>query len=243
MASSTVVLTVDLQLGFLDPGREPYGKPPKALCLPNTLRLLDHARVQGWRVIHAITEHSDSNSLPQPLRDRGKEAVFLAGSPAAKLVPGIRMENESVIRKTSYSAFVDTPLEEELGECNRLLVAGIAADCCVLQTAFDASARIGIPTVVPYECVSASRAESYAAGIRTIAKSAACVTSVETVLNGPFSWRDALLEEDSAGTASMAWFEQMNQRLEPVETRLIGIEGADDADARLSEVLDALRTA
>jgi nicotinamidase-related amidase len=71
------------------------------------------------------------------------------------------------VAKPHYSAFFRTGLEALLkrSRCERLILTGVAADICVLATAFDASMR-GYALAIPANCVAAESeaAELWALG-------------------------------------------------------------------------------
>jgi nicotinamidase-related amidase len=82
------------------------------------------------------------------------------GSPARELVRSLAPESDDYrVLKPRHSAFFGTPLEfllEELGATS-LIMAGIAADNCVLFTASDAYVR-KFRVWVPGDCVVSLRA-------------------------------------------------------------------------------------
>jgi nicotinamidase-related amidase len=102
------------------------------------------------------------NRLAAAVRSTGGEVVFVQhdgppGDPHHPDLPGWKLlpdldarPGNTVIRKTSCDAFLDTALEAFLAAkgINRLIVTGCATDYCVDTTVRSALAR-GIPTVVP----------------------------------------------------------------------------------------------
>lgn len=77
------------------------------------------------------------------------------GAPLALALPP--EEDDYAILKSRHSAFYNTPLEVLLRQLDirRLILAGIAADYCVLATAIDAHMR-GFEIVVPRDCVASN---------------------------------------------------------------------------------------
>lgn len=76
----------------------------------------------------------------------------VAGTPGADFAPGLRIPADlpmvkigkgNAPAKDSYSGFVDTELDQQLGEraVLRLFVGGLATDYCVLNTVLDALRR------------------------------------------------------------------------------------------------------
>jgi nicotinamidase-related amidase len=102
------------------------------------------------------------NKLAGAVRARGGAVVFvqhdgLPGEAFHPDLPGWKLLEEldaqpadTVIRKTSCDAFLDTPLDEFLRSraIDRLIITGWATDYCVDTTVRSALAR-GYPTVVP----------------------------------------------------------------------------------------------
>lgn len=102
------------------------------------------------------------NRLADAVRARDGAVVFIqhdgpAGDPFHPDRPGWRLIEEltprptdTVIRKKSCDAFLETSLEEFLRTraIDRLIITGWATDCCVDTTVRSALAR-GYPTVVP----------------------------------------------------------------------------------------------
>ena len=90
----------------------------------------------------------------------------LRGAPAeiARLLQPRRAD--LTILKPRHSAFYSTPLDLLLRQlrCKKLIVAGLAADNCVLFTAMDAYLR-GYSLWVPQDCVAAETAEGKAGAL------------------------------------------------------------------------------
>ena len=176
---NAAVLVVDLQQDFVDPRGEGPGSFRKLFCVPDVLRLVTDARAQDWPVIHVHTEHGDESSLPAHLRNKGVEPYCVRGTDGAKGIAQLYSEEDQIVRKQSFSGFVRTRLEDRLAGIENVIITGVAANCCVLITAFDAAERYGKKVYVPYQCVSASDEKAYTSGLFSIAKSAAVVVDAE----------------------------------------------------------------
>jgi len=210
MGRTTLVL-VDLQRDFFDTRNSPIANIAKATCIPSVRRLVALARERRWKVVHAITEHTGNESLPAPLRRRGETAYCVRGTDGALVVPGLVDEaTDLIVSKTHYSALSTALALKAIEGSDCLVLGGVAVDCCLLSSAFDAS-RLEIVTVVPYQAVGASEEASFVEGLQIIAKSLGRVVSMDDLLNA----------HDAAGVASISdvrdaagqWFAEQNRRL------------------------------
>jgi len=97
--------------------------------------------------------HSDFRALWQHCRGAGGAAAELARA----LPP---RQRDFTILKPRHSAFYATPLDLLLRQlrCRRLILAGLAADNCVLSSAMDAYLR-GYALWVPADCTAAESEE------------------------------------------------------------------------------------
>jgi len=206
MSRRVRVMTIDLQGAFLNPSLSlpevdtRFARLEKALCIGGVRRVLGTARARGWKVVHVVTEHQGPDDVPYYLRRLlGESPLLTPGEDHTSLVPGVAIEGEETAAKTDFSALRGSGREELIEGCDELILVGVAADCCVQQTAFDA-ARMGVHVVVPYRAVAASTKGGYIGGLSSIAKSAGSIVD--------FSELD--LDRD--------FFEQRvkNDRLEPV---------------------------
>src|SRR4051812_19973617 len=94
---------VDVQRDFLDPRTASVGSWPKAFCVPGIERLVQHARGNGWQVIHIGTSHQDTGSLPTHQQRRGLAVYCSPGSPGIDFV--VDKGADTVLYKSWYSAF------------------------------------------------------------------------------------------------------------------------------------------
>jgi nicotinamidase-related amidase len=152
-----VLLLVD----FINPLDFPGGEAlrvPAVAAAQATARLRRRLAAEGAQTVYANDNYgvwrSDFARLWQSCR-------ALSGAPgriAAALRP--RREDFTVL-KPRHSAFYSTPLDLLLRElkCRRLVVAGLAADNCVLFTAMDAYLR-GFSLWIPQDCTAAESEEA-----------------------------------------------------------------------------------
>ncbi len=213
------IVTVDLQYEFLDPSSATVGRTQKAICLPGVRRLVRHARNEGWTIVHVATSHSSEDTLPLYLQRQGVDVYCVEGSTGAQIIDGIQAPGEAVVFKQSYSGFSDEgAMTAHLRSADGIVVCGIAVDCCVLTTAFDAATRHELEVFVPYDAVSASAVDDYLSGLRIIQKSAGSILGVDDlVATGPPAWR-GLAQADGASTDKWeGWYLSQVERLQELD--------------------------
>lgn len=219
-------MLVDVQRDFLDPSSLPQvGSWRKAFCVPGIERLLDVAPARGWTVIHVGTEHRGPETLPAHHRRRGLDVYCVAGSPGVEFIVPPRA-GDTVLRKTWYSAF-GPELTQSLGDVSTIIWGGVATDCCIQQSAFEADRR-GLHSVIPIQAVSASSADAFAASLGALAKSAATVVDLAAVLDGG-DVPSAGIEPTEVGQRAKDWFTAQESTL------------GDTTGLSLDEVLCRLR--
>jgi nicotinamidase-related amidase len=177
------VATIDLQYEFLDPAGSAAGHFEKSTCVPSVMRLLAAARSHGHRVIHVRTVHDGPGSLPRPLRSTFPDGLCLRGTRGSELITGLVQEGDLVLEKQQFSAFEGTQLAEHLRSVRRILLVGLAIDCCVLATAFGAVASTTADIVIPYQAVSASTSGAYLSALDIVGKSIGSVVDLEELVD------------------------------------------------------------
>ena len=165
-----VLIVIDVQKDFFLVGASRVGSYEKAFCIPGIQKLLAHARGQGWKIVHVVTEHDGPETLPRFLRKKGTELYCHRGSDGARLLDGVYVHGERVVRKQHFSGYRDTDLAAEVAGHDSVVVAGVSADCCVTLTAFEAS--VDADVFIPFQAVSASTRQLYEASLVNLGKSA-----------------------------------------------------------------------
>ncbi len=138
----SALLVIDMQRFFLR--EDSHAFLPAGRCiLPNVLRLISAWRSAGAPVIltrHAVAEGEDPGAMARWWHDSVRE-----GTEDALLDPEIAnaAAGAPVLRKTRYSAFHGTGLEESLRELGveRVVIAGVMTHLCVESTAREAFIR------------------------------------------------------------------------------------------------------
>lgn len=217
-------MLVDLQRDFLDPDSSEVGAWEKAFCVPGIQRLVAFARDQDWQIFHVGTRHESSATLPHHQRVRSIPLYCQAGTPGCEFVVAPNPA-DGVAHKTWYSA-LDSPLSEALPDEGMIVWAGVATNCCIQQSAFDADRR-GLRNVIPIQAVSASSTEEFSASLVALGKSAATVVELNDLLAGG-DFAASAIEIDRIGESARHWFtDQMNRLGDPT-----GL-GLNDVLARL----------
>lgn len=208
--NKVAVVVVDVQRDFLDPDMPArVGSREKAFCVAGVEALLAAARQQGWLVIHVGTRHRDGSTLPAHHRKNevGLYAVEDTAGCEFVIAPA---EGEVILYKQWYSAF-DAPLADYIDPDTRVIWAGVASDCCIQQSAFEADRR-GIQTLVPYQAVSASSRAAFVGSLLAMAKSACDVVDLEHVV-GTEGVAAPCMDADAIELRANAWFEDQAAQL------------------------------
>jgi len=167
--SAKALLLVDVfnPLDFPNAGK----LAPDALrAARNAASLAARCRQSRWPVIYANDNfgHWRSN-FPDVMR-----TCFAKGGASAEIAAHMRpAPTDYSVLKPRHSAFYGTPLEfllDDLG-VSSIIIAGIAADSCVLYTALDAHLR-NFPIWVPRDCVAAETDDWRQRALRQIERAA-----------------------------------------------------------------------
>ncbi len=205
--SHTSLIVVDLQRDFFDSLSTLPGSLVKAICLPGVRALLNHARDAGWTIVHAVTIHNGSQTLPDHLQRLQVNAYCVQQSEGAEVVQGLQRDNDLVIEKTSFSGFLDTRLDELIIASNKVVIAGVAADCCILHTATDAAERFHKEVYLPFQAVSASGLREYVFGLRAAGKSVAAILDLNDLVGAAHPDWEMKLDPSTITEKLEAWFE------------------------------------
>jgi len=184
VSSPTALLLVDVQQDFL---ARPDLVPPSHRLIASLRLLLDHARSDGWPVIHVQTRAAAdrSNWMPHWLR-RGT-AECLENTPGAdapaELAP---VEGETVLPKTHFSAFSNPALADLLGALGvaRLIIAGVHTHACIRSTVTEAYA-FGYEVSLPRETMGSYDPDHSARSLEWLEARAADVMPLAQVLARP----------------------------------------------------------
>lgn len=164
----SAVVVIDLANDFLyqggviaDAGGADYQKRAQSI-LPGLARLLAAARRAGVAVVYTTDAHTPADSElskwpPHSMKGTKWAAIADAVAPQA---------GDVVLEKTTYSPFVSSDLEQELGKrgITKLYITGLHTDCCARHTSGDAFQR-GYDLVWVTDAMQAFTDEAHQAGI------------------------------------------------------------------------------
>lgn len=221
------MVVVDVQRDFLDASASDVASWKKAFCVSGIERLLGFARQAGWRIVHVGTRHNGPDTLPARHRRRGLSVYCADGSPGCDFIVEPQPD-EVVLFKQWYSAF-DADLSPHLDGISTIVWAGVATDCCIHASAFDAD-RLDYCNIVPIEAVSASSCDAFTVSLTGLAKSVAEIVDLDAVLAGTLLPDTPKPLNDLAARA-LAWYEGQVSRL------------GDTANLSLDEALRRLDSA
>jgi nicotinamidase/pyrazinamidase len=134
------VIIVDMQRGFLEEGNPLYCGDGARSIIPHVVELLrEEAARDSALFFTADTHDSDDKEFEM------FPAHCVRGTAEAEIIPELAefAAQGTVIHKRRYSAFFGTDLAQRLAELksDRLIVAGVCTDICVMHTVADARNR------------------------------------------------------------------------------------------------------
>lgn len=187
VAARSALIVVDLQDEFVRPGWTPYWVPEATRQVPRVKPLIEACRRLGVPVIYTVFTGTHlgldrpasgalmANRFPEIEPD---PAWFRDGVVWHELAPGA---DEVVIRKPSYGAFYDTPLQTILANLGRdtILICGTLTNYCCGTTARQGYER-GFKVVVGSDVCATDDSDAQEAEFRTLRRGFARVlTSAE----------------------------------------------------------------
>jgi nicotinamidase/pyrazinamidase len=159
---ASVVLVVDMLRGFCEEGRPLYVGETIRQIIPNLHRLLEEEKAKGSHVIFLCDNHAPDDKEFEMFPPH-----CIRGSEEAEIIPELRAFADDVVPKTRFSCFYGTDLEERLRALNpdKVIVAGVCTDICVMHTVADARSRDYL-VEVPADCVATFDQEAHRYALR-----------------------------------------------------------------------------
>ncbi|HKJ97172.1 MAG TPA: isochorismatase family cysteine hydrolase [Thermoplasmataceae archaeon] len=190
--SRTALLIVDMQNDFVKDegylGQRKHGIDVVQETIPVIKRLLEHFRNNGLMVVYTETVHMRyTNSLNWVSRSAEKSLdpmICKSGTWGAETIPELKpLENEPVIQKHRYDAFMDTDLHVVLRSNNisNLVIVGTQTNLCVESTARHAY-MMDYMTIMVSDGVSTPETEYQAPLLKNFSENFGYVMSAEEVL-------------------------------------------------------------
>lgn len=150
--------------------------------IPNIKRLLEAFRFRKRPLVHIVFNHvaPDGSDLDPKIYERftvdpkrGNWAIRTKDDPLSAVIEEIApLPGETVLEKTTYSAFESTNLQFVLTnhKVRQVILVGGLTDCCVKRTALSARDQGYYTIGVPDACIAWSE-ENHNAGLRDAAYS------------------------------------------------------------------------
>lgn len=175
--TTSAILIIDLQADLCN---DPRRREIVAGVLPNIFRLADTAETLGGLVVYTqfVLDRDD------PQFKRFGDVYCVRGTSGAELIPGAAARARNVLEKHKHSAFADTHLDDLLRRhaVERLVLAGLQTQICVLTTAADAYHR-GYDVIVASDAVASTREEVRLEAVDWINKYVGRARTVEEILS------------------------------------------------------------
>ncbi len=186
MPATCVLLIIDMQRDFLEPGGfgEMLGNDVSQLrrTIEPNQKLLAAWRDKGLQVIHTREGHRpDLGCLPPAKKIRGRSPttigdpgpmgrILVRGEAGHDIIPELYPAfGEAVIDKPGKGAFYATDLHAILmnRSVKQLIVTGVTTEVCVNTTVREANDR-GYDCLVPSDCVGSYFPDMHEAGLKMI---------------------------------------------------------------------------
>jgi nicotinamidase-related amidase len=184
------LLVIDMQEEFVRPGWTPDWVPEATRQVPRIKRLIEYCRQVSVPVLFTVYAKTH-NYLDRPRTgpsmpgrytevDVDRSAFFVEGCVWHDLAP---RGDEIVIRKPSYGAFYDTPLETILRNLDRdtVIVCGTLTNYCCGMTARQAYER-GFKVVFGSDVTSTDDPEMQEPELKVLRKGFARVMTAEEII-------------------------------------------------------------
>lgn len=142
LEKKTALLSVDLQKMLTMPDGDNY-YPTAGEMMPRVVEMIDRFREKGVLIVHVWTKYHNSSGVTASAKAVNPELngrIIQLKADSHELDDRIHvMPEDIVMRKFSYSAFLNTPLLEILQQngVENVLVCGIKTNVCCRQTAID----------------------------------------------------------------------------------------------------------
>ncbi|CAN7172599.1 cysteine hydrolase family protein [Caulobacter sp. LjRoot300] len=198
--SRTAVLVIDMQVDFASPDGAlgafiDMGVVKPALAAAE--KLVADARAAGAPVVFVglwTTPETDSAAWNERLRRRGGNpdvdaALCRAGQAGSAFYGPQPAPGEPVVRKTRYSGFVGTNLDQRLRAMgvDTLVVAGLTTECCVDSTVRDAF-DLDYHVFVAADACAAYEVDLHEASLKVMALNSAILTDTAAIAD---AWKGA----------------------------------------------------
>ncbi len=182
------LLVIDMQEEFATAAGGPYRVPDATRRIPAMAELVAAFRRSHRPVIYTVFAATHEfldrprwgATMPNRAAGFDDSQLFRDGRIVAELEP---LPGEIVIRKPSYGAFYDTPLETILKrlDVDTVVLTGTLTDCCVGTTARQAYER-GLAVFVVSDATATSLPEMHEAELQILRRSFARIATTAEII-------------------------------------------------------------
>jgi nicotinamidase-related amidase len=185
------LLVIDMQDEFVRPQWTPFWVPESTRQVPKIKRLIECCRTRRIPVIFTafaktykyLDRPAAGSTMPNRLGEAGAQdpAWFRDGRIWHELAP---LESEIVIRKPSYGAFYDTPLETILRNLGKdtVIICGTLTNFCCGMTARQAYER-GFKVIFGSDVTSTDDPQLQEPELKVLRKGFAKVLTLDTIIS------------------------------------------------------------
>lgn len=176
------LLVTDMQLYFLDGASHAF-VPAAETVVENVRRIIDGFRARSLPVVftrHALLREEETGAMGRWWGD-----LLYEDDPLSGIVPDLApLPDEPVVRKTQYSAFVGTDLDELLRAkgVEQVVTTGVMTHLCCESTARDAFMR-GYDVFFAIDATASKSEELHLASLKTLTEGFAMPVTTEEVLS------------------------------------------------------------
>lgn len=206
---NTVFVSVDMHQGHLSPDPACPCPAPRARAIVDAVNSVHtRGRELGARVVHVRTGLrpsgvDDVRGIPSAWRRPFAEYVGgipnvvehgLEGTRWTEFVTEVLPEDEVVVNKKRLSAFYSTDLDFLLRQAgvSTVVLTGCMTDCCILNTAFDAS-NMSYRVITVRDCVAGTNDELEDAALKIMSLNTGLVMDADDLIAAWASAREVQL--------------------------------------------------
>jgi isochorismate hydrolase len=178
----SILLVVDMQRFFLDPESHAY-LPASDAILPNVEKLIKtyrNARIPVIFTRHALLENED----PGIMARWWKDVIRNEDSQSEIILRLLPFEDEIVIRKTKYSAFIGTELEDILiiKMAKNVVICGVMTHLCCETTAREAFMK-GFEVYFTMDATATQSEDLHLSTLRTLSNGFAIPVTTDGIIS------------------------------------------------------------
>ena len=177
----SALFIIDMQQFFCNPSSHAYFKDSTKI-IPNIQNLITVYRQQSYPIIftrYALLRTESPGSMGRWWND-----VLYDDDDVSNVIPLLQpLPNELVIRKTQYSAFFETDLDQILKKLkvSNILITGVLTHLCCETTARDAFMR-NYDVFFVIDATASDKQELHAASLRTLSDGFATLMTTNEVI-------------------------------------------------------------